>query len=76
MGERVAEPDWQGDIIMVVISGSLYFTDIELSEAVGCTMDYLTLQKDGTTKPFSKMPKLGAQFLPRNMSEEPRRDVE
>ena len=23
MVERVAEPDWQGDIIMVVISGSL-----------------------------------------------------
>ena len=76
MVERIAEPDWQGDIILVVIWGSLYFADIELSEAVGCTLDYLTLKGDGTTKPFSKMPKLGAQFLPRNMSEEPRRDVE
>ena len=45
MVERVAEPDWQGDIILVVIWGSLYFADIELSEAVGCTLDYLTLQK-------------------------------
>jgi len=76
MVEKVAEPDWQGDIVLVVIRDSLYFADIELSEAVGCTMDYLTLKTDGTTKPFSKMPKLGAQFLPRNMSEEPRRDVE
>ena len=54
----------------------MYFEDIELPEVVGCTMDYLTLQKDGTAKPFSKMPKLGAQFLPQNMSEEPRCDVE
>jgi len=41
--KRVAEPDWQGDIIMGIISGSLYFADIELSEAVDCTLDYLTL---------------------------------
>ena len=74
--ERVAKPDWQGDIVMVVIQGSLYFEDIELPEVVGGTMDYLTLQKDGTTKPFSKMPKLGAQFLPQNMSEPCRQDVE
>ncbi|MHB8093278.1 MAG: hypothetical protein ACYDH8_17025 [Syntrophales bacterium] len=74
--EWVAKPDWQGDIVMVVIQGSLYFEDIELPEVVGCTMDYLTLQKDGTAKPFSKMPKLGAQFLPQNMSEPCRQDVE
>jgi len=74
--ERVADPDWQSDVVMVVIQGSLYFDDIDLSAAVGSTMDYLTLQKDGTTRPFSKMPKLGAQFLPRNMSDEPSQDVE
>jgi len=75
MIERIVKPDWESDIVLVVIYGSLYFADIELFEAVGCTLEYLPIKADGTAKPFSKMPKLGAQLLPNNMSEEPRGDV-
>ena len=75
MIEGMAEPDWDKDIVVVVIYGSLYFADIELFEAVGRTLDYLPLKRDGRAQPFSEMPKLGAQLLPNNMSEEPRGDV-
>ena len=74
--DEVIKPDWERDIVIVVINGSLYLADLELFEAVGCTLDYFRLNKDGTTKLYSKMPKLGAQLLPNNMSEELRGDAE
>ena len=62
MIERTTKPHWESDIVLVVIYGSLYFTDIELFEAVGCTLDYLPIKEDGTAKPFSRMPKIGGQL--------------
>ena len=76
MIEEIIKPNWERDIVIVVIYGSLYLADLELFEATGCTLDYFRLNKDGTTKLYSKTPKLGAQLLPNNMSEEPRGDTE
>jgi len=76
MIERLVAPDWESDIVIVVIYGSLYLADIELFEAVGQTLDYMPLTEDDTAKQLSKMPKIGAQLLPNNMSEEPRGDVQ
>ncbi|MDZ7696534.1 MAG: hypothetical protein U5R49_06290 [Deltaproteobacteria bacterium] len=73
--ERLLRPDWKRDIIFVVIQGALYFADIELTEAVGCTVEGLPIKADGTAKAFTEMPKLGALLLPNNMSVAPRGDV-
>ena len=76
MIDEIIKPDWERDIVIVVIYGSLYLADLELFELVGCTLDYFLLNRDGTTKLYSKIPKLGAQLLPNNMSEEPRGDAD
>ncbi len=72
--ERIAKPNWDNDIVMVVIQGSLYFADLEHNEAAS-TLDYLVL-KGKTIRPFSERPMIGVQFLPANMSEELREDIE
>ena len=75
MIEGVVEVDWKRDVVLMVIHGALYFADIELSEAVGCTLEGLPVGAGGTAKPFAKMPRLGAIFLPNNMSKAPRADA-
>lgn len=75
MIDGVAEVDWKSDVVLVVIHGALYFADIELSEAVGCTLEGLPVGAGGSVKPFAKMPRLGATYLPNNMSKAPRADA-
>ena len=75
MIDEIIKPDWERDIVIVVIYGTLYLADLELFELVGCTLDYFLLNRDGTTKLYSKVPKIGAQLLPNNMSKEPRADA-
>jgi len=73
--ERVAKPDWEHDIVLVVIQGSVYFTDIELYDEVASTLDYL-VQRGDRIEPFSERPKIGGQYLPGNMSKELKGAVE
>ena len=73
--ERVAKPDWEHDIVLVVIQGSVYFTDIELYDEVASTLDYL-IQRGDRIEPFSERPKIGGQYLPGNMSKELKGAVE
>lgn len=73
--ERTVEPDWENDIIFTVIQGELYFADLKLFEAA-YTLDQFTMGEDGTIRPFSERPRLGGQFLPKNMPEGLRGDAE
>lgn len=73
--ERTAEPDWEQEIVFVVIDGSLYLADLELYE-VAFTLERFTLESDGSTRPLSVRPKLGGLFLPNNMSDQLRMDVD
>ena len=74
--ERTIEPDWENDIVLVVIQGELHFADLELYDEVASTLDYFILKQDGTTRLFSNRPKIGGHFLPNNMSKELRKDIE
>jgi len=76
MIERMVKPDWDNEIVLVVIYGSLYFGEVEMYDAVACTLDYLPSRDDAYIRGLSERPKLGGQLLPNNMSEEPRGDVE
>ncbi len=76
MVESAVRPDWEREIVVVVIEGSLYFADLELFEPVAMTLDYLPLGKAWGKSFLSKQPKLGALLLPNNMSEELRGSVE
>jgi hypothetical protein len=76
MIEGAIKPDWEREIVLVVIYRSLYFADLEMSEPVAMTLDYLP-SKEARGKSFlSKRPKIGGLLLPNNMSEEPRGNVE
>ena len=76
MVESAVRPDWEREIVMVVIEGSLYFADLEMFAPVAMTLDYLP-SKEARGKGFlSKRPKVGGLLLPNNMSEEPRDNVE
>lgn len=41
--ERVIQPDWERDVVFVVIRGSLYFADLELFDLAGSTLNLLQL---------------------------------
>jgi len=76
--ERIIKPEWDKDIVVVVINGSLYLADLEMFDAVGLTLDFLSSPSSSPHNAkvvASKKLKLGAQLLPNNMSGEPRRDV-
>ena len=73
--EKVAKPDWEHDIVLVVIHGSVYFSDLELYDEVASTLDYL-VQRGDRIEPFSERPKIGGQYLPGNMSKELKGDVD
>ena len=74
--ESAVRPDWEREIVVVVIEGSLYFADLELFEPVAMTLDYLPSRKARGKSFLSKRPKVGALLLPNNMSDEPRGSVE
>lgn len=76
MIERVVKSDWEREIVLVVIYGSLYFADLEMSEPVAMTLDYLPSKEARGKSSFSERPKIGGLLLPNNMSEEPRGNVE
>lgn len=71
--ERIGKPDWERDIVLVVIHASLYFADLELFDVAASTLDLL--QIGSITKPSSKRLKIGGLYLPRNMFKELRGDV-
>ena len=76
MVESAVRPDWEREIVMVVIYGSLYFADLEMFEPVAMTLDYLP-SKESRGKDFlSERPKIGGLLLPNNMSEETRDNAE
>jgi len=41
--ERIGKPNWQGDIVLVLIYGSLYFADLELFDVAASTLDLLQI---------------------------------
>lgn len=45
MIERAVKPDWEREIVLVVIYGSLYFADLEMFEPVAMTLDYRPLKE-------------------------------
>ncbi len=75
MINRIVTPEWDKDIILVVITGSLYFEDLELFDAVGLTLDYLPSKNRSGAMGSTEIPKIGGQFLPNNMSNEQRADA-
>jgi len=71
--ERIVKPNWEGDIVLVLIYGSLYFADLELFGVAASTLGLLRL--GSTTRPTSESAEIGGIFLPRNMFKELKRDV-
>ncbi len=76
MIERVIEPDWEREIVLIVIYGSLYFADLEMFEIAACTLDYLPSTEASGKNSHTKRPKVGGLLLPNNMFKELRSDVE
>jgi len=70
--ERIIKPDWERDVVFVVIQGSLYFADLELFELAGSTLNVLHM--GSIAVPPSDRPWLGGLFLPQNMFKELRGD--
>lgn len=69
---RIIKPDWERDVVFVVIQGSLYFADLGLSDLAGSTLNLLQL--GGTATPPSERPRIGGLFLPQNTFKELRGD--
>ena len=76
MVESAVRPDWEREIVVVVIEGSLYFADLEMFEPVAMTLDYLPSREARVKSFLSRRPKIGGLLLPNNMSDEPRGSVE
>ena len=72
IAERIVKPDWERDVVFVVIQGSLYFADLELFELAGSTLNLLQL--GSTATPPSERPRIGGLFLPQNTFKELRDD--
>lgn len=61
--------------MLVVVEDPMYFADLELYEAAS-TLDYLVWRDGRRTTPYPARPKIGARYLPHNMSPELRADAE
>jgi len=63
--EKIAQPNWEQDIVLAVITARVSLADMEVS-ASGGSFDLLA-HRDSRDKLYSSHPKIGGYYLPRNM---------
>ena len=64
--------NWDAEIILAIISGSVYLADMKMSVAAA-TLDY-SVSPDGDARKRQHRPKIGGYYIPQNFPYELRND--